>query len=157
MTRKTESFIHGLCTPLEVDMDKVVVIERRPDPNKIIIRFDSGWSIEVEAAPKGAVTRKEDIERIIDRWSGRELCPDIIEAWSDMAGPKDGHGHTWVDLSACVTFDCNFGPWGQEISVKFSDSSGSSVYWLRPRADISQEEQNAELLLRWRRARGERI
>jgi hypothetical protein len=157
MTRKTESFIHGLCTPLEVDMDKVVVIERRPDPNKIIIRFDSGWSIEVEAAPKGAVTRKEDIERIIERWSGRERYPDMVEAWSDMQGPDEGYGHAWVDLSACVTFDTACGTLGRVMTVTYAESHAPFTYWLRNRSDISQEEQNAELLLRWRRARGERI
>jgi hypothetical protein len=155
--KKTENFIHLLCTPLVVDMGKVAVIERRTDPNKLCLRFETGWSIEVEPASTGDITRKEAVDQVIDRWSGRWRYPDMIEAWSDAQGPTEGYGHAWVDLSACVTFTTYFGPFGRMMEVRSSENHASIAYWLRSRDDISQEEQSAELLLRWRRARGERV
>lgn len=155
--RKTENFTHGLCTPLMVDMDRVVMIERRPDPNKMVFRFETGWSVEVEPVAQEGETTAEAVERVIDRWSGRTAYPDMVECWSDQQGPVDGSGHIWIDLSACLGFNTDFGPLGRMMEVQLHADHAPRWFWLRHRADISQEEQSAELFKRWRRARGEKV
>jgi hypothetical protein len=137
-------------------MDKVTMIERRPDSKKISLRFDSGWQIEVGPVEIPDCTPEESIQRIIDRWSGRVLYPDMIECWSDQMGPEEGYGHIWIDLSACVGFDTQFGPLGRMMEVQLSESAAPRWFWLRRRTDMTEEEQTAELFKRWRRARGER-
>jgi hypothetical protein len=162
VARNTENFIKGLCTPIAVDMDRVAMIEAMPDPEKLQLHFHNGFSIIVEPLTKPGVTKTDGVKRIVDRWSGRERIPFMVECWSDMEGPTGGYGHAWVDLAGCVTFTTKFekimGIHTRVMTVRFAEGNGEShLFFLQPDDGMSltEAEQNERLLLCWRRARGE--
>jgi hypothetical protein len=162
--KNTEDFIKGLCTPLVVDMDRVAMIEAMPDPEKLQLHFLNGFSVIVEPVAKPDISKAADVQRIVDRWSGRGRSPFMVECWSDTEGPTDGYGHAWVDLSGCVTFSTKFanviGRVMRTMTVRFAEGNGESfVFFLHPDdgMSLSEDEQNERLTTSWRRARGEKV